>query len=131
MTLPLHVVDGKFIARCTLLGDPDQELLGVIDSGSNATCVDERVCSSANLRFSGDAVLNCVHRNHTDVVKTRFGSINICGRTEHTTVYELDMGPESVMAGVNSILGMDVLGGLKITLDGLAGTSTVERRTAG
>jgi len=129
MSLPLHVVDGKFIARCKLLGDPDQELLGVVDSGSNATCVDERVCSRANLGFSGDAVLNCVHRNHTDVLKTRFGRVNTCGRTEHTTIYELDMGPESEAGGVNSILGMDVLGGLRITLDGLAGTSFMERRT--
>lgn len=128
MSLPLHVVDGKFIARCSLLGDPDQDILGVVDSGSNATCVDRRVCSRANLRFSGDAVLNCVHRNHADVVKTRFVSVSICGGIEQTTVYELDMGPESEATGINAILGMDVLGGIRITLDGLTGTSTMERR---
>lgn len=88
MILPLQVVDGKFIARCTILGNPDQKLLGVVDSGSNATCVDARTCDGADLNFAGDSGrVRCVHRNHREIVRSYFAHIDICGRTEYTTVY--------------------------------------------
>lgn len=129
MILPLQVADGRFAARCALLGDPDQEILGVVDSGATITCVDARTCDRADLRFAGySGRVRCVHRNHREVVKSYFGSINIWGRTEHTTVYELDMGPESERGWVNAILGWDVLGGFRVTMDGPSGTGSMEQR---
>jgi len=69
MILPLQVADGKFIARCALLGNPDQDLPGVVDSGSSATCVDARTCDRADLKFAGDSgKVRCVHRSHRVVV---------------------------------------------------------------
>jgi len=47
----------------------------------------------------------------------------------HTRVYELDMGQERERAGVNAILGWDVLGDFKITLDKPSGTGSMELRT--
>ncbi len=130
MNLPLHVVDGRFAARCSLQGNPDQGLLGVIDSGSTATCVDTQVCDRADLEFAGESGrVQCVHRGHREVVRSYFGHIDICGRTVHTRVYELDMGQERERAGVNAILGWDVLGDFKITLDKPSGTGSMELRT--
>jgi len=129
MILPLQVVDGRFAVRCLLQGNPDQELLGVIDSGATVTCVDARACDLANLRFSGESArLKCVYREHVVVLDTYFGHIDICGGTEHTTVFELDMGTEYERAGINAILGWDVLRGLKISMEGPTGTGTIERR---
>jgi len=130
MNLPLHVVNGRFAARCSLHGSPDQSLLGVIDSGSTATCVDAQVCSRADLEFAGEGdSVQCVHRGHREIVRSYFGHIDICGRTVYTRVYELDMGPEREMAGVNAILGWDVLDDFKITLDKPSGTGSIELRT--
>lgn len=42
MIFPLQVADGRFAARCALPGKPDQEVLGVVDAGATATCVDMR-----------------------------------------------------------------------------------------
>ncbi len=131
MSLPLQVANGRFAAKCSLLGNPDQELLGVIDTGATVTCVDARVCRLANLRFSGDVVLRCVHQSHRDVVSTRFGDISICGVTVRTTIHELDMGPESARGGVNAILGWDVLGEFRVTLDRPCGTGMLEQRAPG
>lgn len=128
MSLPPQAVNGKFVARCTLLGNPDQEIVGFIDSGSNATCVDVRTCKRSGLEFAGeDARLRCIHREHREVLRTYFGSIDICGKTEHARVYELDMGPEHERGEVNAILGLDALGSLRITMDVPGGTGTIER----
>jgi len=127
MNLPLPVLDGKFIARCSLLGSPNQDLLGVIDTGSTVTGVDVQTCRRAGLKFAGESDrVRCVHRGHREVVRSYLGHIVICGRTEYTTVYELDMGPESVETGINAILGWDVLGDLKITLDRPRSAGTME-----
>lgn len=131
MSLPLQVADGRFAARCSLLGNPDQELFGVVDSGATVTCVDARVCRLANLRFSGDVILKCVHQSHRDVVSTRFGEIRICGMTVRTTIHELDMEPESGRGGINAILGWDVLGRFTVTMDGPGGVGALERRAPG
>jgi len=128
MILPLQVVDGKFIARCTLFGNPDQVLLGVVDSGSSATCVDVRTRKGASLKFAGDSgKVRCVHRNHREIVGSYFAHIDICGRTEYTTVYELDMEPDLERVGVNAILGWDVLEDLRITMDMPGRTGSLER----
>jgi len=127
MILPLQVVRGKFIARCTLLGNPDQELLGFVDSGSSGTCVDARTCDRAGLKFAGDSdKVRCVHRSHREVVRSYLGHIDICGRTAHTTVYALDMGPECERDGTNAILGWDVLEDFRITMDMPGGTGVME-----
>jgi len=129
MILPLQVADDRFAARCVLLGKPDQEILGTVDTGATVTCVDVRTCRRSGLRFAGeDARLRCVHREHREVLRTYFGHIGICGKMEYVTVYELDMGPEHERGGVNAILGLDVLGSLNITMDVPGGTGTIERR---
>ena len=132
MNLPLQVADGRFVARCSLQGNPSQELLGVIDLGSTVTCVDLRARKRAGLKFAGESVrLKCVHREHVMVLDTCLGHIDICGGTEHTTVYELDMGPEYERAGINAILGWDVLEDFRITMDMPGGTGLMERRARG
>ncbi|MDD9814294.1 MAG: hypothetical protein OXU37_08560 [Thaumarchaeota archaeon] len=129
MDIPLQVADVRFAARCALLGNTDQELLGVVDSGSNATCVDVRTCKRAGLKFAGESAdVKCIHRNHREVLRSYFGLIDICGRTGHTTVYELDMGPECEREGINAILGWDVLGDFRIVLDMPGRTGHMERR---
>jgi len=129
MILPLQVAGDRFAARCVLRGKPDQEILGTVDTGATVTCVDVRTCRQAGLEFAGeDARLRCVHREHREVLRTYFGNIDICGRAEHARVYELDMGPEHERGGVNAILGLDVLGSIKITIDVPGGTGTIERR---
>jgi len=129
MIIPLQAADGRFAAKCSLLGSPNQDLLGVVDSGATVTCVDVRTRKRAGLKFAGESVrLKCVHREHHVVLDTYFGHIDTCGRTEHTRVFELDMGPESDAGGINAILGWDVLGGLRVTLDGPGGTGAIERR---
>lgn len=131
MILPPLVADGRLAVRCTLQGNPDQELLGVIGPGSTATRVDAQVCGHADPEFAGEGDrVQCVHRNHKEAVRSHFGHIDTCGRTGHTRIYELDMGPERERAGLNAILGWDVLGDFKITLDKPSGTGSIELRTA-
>ncbi|RNJ72778.1 MAG: hypothetical protein EB824_05555 [Thaumarchaeota archaeon S15] len=127
MSLPLQVANGRFAARCSLQGNPDQAIFGVVDSGSTITCVDTRTCDRADLEFAGDSVrVRCVHRSHREVVRSYHGHIDICGRTAHTTVYELDMGPECERAGINAILGWDVLEDFRITMDMPSGTGAMD-----
>ena len=127
MSLPLQVANGSFAARCSLQGNPDQGLFGVVDSGSTITCVDARTCDRAGLKFAGDSdKVRCVHRSHREVVRSYLGHIDICGRTAHTTVYALDMGPECERDGTNAILGWDVLEDFRITMDMPGGTGVME-----
>lgn len=131
MILPIRVMNGMFAARCALLGDPDQGLLGIIDSGANATAVDVQTRRRASLKVAGEStVVHCIHRNHNGVLGPFHGHMDICGKAEYATVFELDMGPEYEKAGINAILGWDVLGRLRITMDGQDGTGTMERRAA-
>ena len=70
MGIPLQVADGKFAARCALLGNSGQELLGVVDSGSNATCVDAQTCKRVGSKFAGESAdVKCVHQNHREVLR--------------------------------------------------------------
>jgi len=130
MILPLQAAGDRFAARCALLGKPDQEILGTVDTGATAACVDVRTCRRAGLEFAGeDARLRCVHREHREALRAHFGNVGICGKMEYVTVYELDMGPEHEGVGVDAILGPDAPGGINITMDVPGGTSTIERRT--
>ena len=101
--------------------------MGVIDSGATGTCVDARICDRADLGFSGESDrLKCVHLEHVVVLDTYFGRIDICGGTEHTTVFALNMRPEYERVGINAILGWDVLGDLRVTIDGPTRTGAIE-----
>lgn len=131
MILPLQAADGKFVARCSLLGSPDQGILGVVDSGATATGVDAPTCKRAGPKFAGDSDrVRCVHRNHREVVRPCFGHIDTCGKTGHTRAFGPDMGPESEITGINAILGRNVLQDLKVTLDEPGGTGTIGRPAA-
>lgn len=54
MILPLQVANGMFIARRALPGNPDKGILGVVDSGSNATCVCVSTRRRAKLEVVGE-----------------------------------------------------------------------------
>lgn len=47
-----------------------------------------RTCKRADLRFAGESgKVRCVDRGHREVVRSYFGDIDICGRTELTTAH--------------------------------------------
>ena len=126
MILPLQVIRGKFIARCTLLGNPDQELLGFVDSGSSGTCVDAQTCDRAG-KFAGDSArARHVHRSHRGAVRSYLGHIDMCGRTARAAAYALDMGPECERGGTGAIPGWDVLEDFRITMDMPGATGAME-----
>jgi len=132
MDIPLQVADVRFAARCSLQGNPSQDLLGVIGSGSTVTCVDLWARNRAGLKFAGErASMQCVHRNYREVLRSYLGRIGRCGTTEQSTVYELDMRPECGRTGINAIFGWDVLGDFRVVLDMPSGTGFVERRAGG
>ena len=126
MSLSLQVANGSFAARCYLQGNPDQGLFGVGDSGSTITCVDAQTCDRAGKFARDSARARRVHQSHRGAVRSYHGHIDICGWTAHTTVYELDMGPECERAGINAILGWDVLEDFRITMDMPSGTGAMD-----
>jgi len=129
MSIPPQVAKGRFAARCALPGNPDQDLLGIVDSGATVTCIGVQARKRAGLKFAGESVrLKRVHRGHAVALGTCFGHVDMCGRTEHARVIGLGMGPGSEAAGINAILGWDVPGGLWVTLGGPGGTGSIGRR---
>ena len=61
-----------------------------------------------------------------EVVRSYHGHIDMCGRTVYTTISELDLGPECERAGINAILGWDVLEDFRITMDMPSTTGAME-----
>lgn len=116
--LRLTELDGKFYASCVASGKGGmKELHALIDTGASVTAVRGDICQGLSLRHAGSRPVTCVHGEHAGMMVQRyFCTMGLGERTRRLIVYELGRLEEGGNA-VDAILGIDMLGGCRMTLD--------------